>query len=388
MLNFRARDAVTADRGYFAPIEAGKTRRLTPEGYLICEDVAIARTGEQVYAAADLPGLTPDADGKIYVTRSPDEVFADETIASFEGKAVTVFHPSEFVNPENHKQLAVGHLQNVRRGEGPESNLLKGDIVITDAAAIQYAMQALPDISCGYDAQYKQSAPGRASQHDIRGNHAALVPNGRAGERCAIKDSATERPVMTPNYIPPFSRPAVERIAPARRMRDERLDPMTSGQTISRGTYWDGTGVNPKLDEKVGPIRDFVSGFIPGNVVGAESPGTVIDLGRVYLPRVQDEELRQGLARAMDEAEEEWKKDARSGMKVTEDAARRPTGRLPIHAAAARHTVDKVAFLNKHREELTVRALYGSAGQPSVNMTPAAIYAANLAAGRAKREQT
>jgi hypothetical protein len=196
-------DALTADRGYFAPIEAGKTRRLTPEGFLICEDVAIARTGQQVYSGTDLPGLTPGTDGKIVVTRSPEEVFADETIASFEGKPVTIFHPSEFVGPENHKHLSVGHIQNVHRGEGADADLLKGDILITDAAAIQYASQNLPDISCGYDAQYKPLGPGRASQHEIRGNHAALVPNGRAGDRCAIKDhsSIEEFPLMSKSTV-------------------------------------------------------------------------------------------------------------------------------------------------------------------------------------------
>jgi uncharacterized protein len=192
-------DAVTKDQGYFAPIEAGKTRRLTPEGFLLCEDVAIARTGEQVYSKNDLPGLMPGDDGKIVVYRSPDEVFHPDTIASFEGKPVTIFHPTEFVNPENWKQHSVGHVQNVHRGEGAEATLLKGDILITDAAAVHYAMQNLPDISCGYDAKYQQHGPGRASQHEIRGNHAALVPNGRAGERCAIKDhqSATSTQELT-----------------------------------------------------------------------------------------------------------------------------------------------------------------------------------------------
>lgn len=180
----------TTDRGYFAPIKAGETRRLTPEGFLLCEDVAIARTGEQLYSAADLPGLKPDGEGKIRVLRSPEEVFAPETISSFEGKPVTIFHPSEFVNPENWKTHSVGHIQNVRRGAGDESHLLKGDILITDAAAVHYASKNLPDISCGYDARYTQERPGYARQHEIRGNHAALVPQGRAGAECAIRDSA------------------------------------------------------------------------------------------------------------------------------------------------------------------------------------------------------
>lgn len=192
LIEYEANDAITMDGGYFAPIEAGKTRRLTPDGFLICEEVGIARTGTQVYSAADLPGLQAGPDGKIIVERSPEEVFAEDTIASFEGKDVTIYHPNEFVSPENWKQHSVGHVQNVRRGEGKNSDLLIGDIIIKDAAAVHYAMTTLPDISCGYDAKYKVHGPGRASQHEIRGNHAALVPNGRAGDRCAIKDHATE----------------------------------------------------------------------------------------------------------------------------------------------------------------------------------------------------
>jgi 8-oxo-dGTP pyrophosphatase MutT (NUDIX family) len=192
LIEYEVGDAITIDRGYFAPIEAGKTRRLTPDGFLICEEVGIARTGTQVYSAADLPGLQAGPDGKIIVERTPEEVFAEDTIASFEGKDVTIYHPNEFVSPENWKQHSVGHVQNVRRGEGKNSDLLIGDIIIKDAAAVHYAMQKLPDISCGYDAKYKVHGPGRASQHDIRGNHAALVPNGRAGDRCAIRDNDIE----------------------------------------------------------------------------------------------------------------------------------------------------------------------------------------------------
>lgn len=182
------RDHLTADGNYFAPIAVGKKRRMTPHGTLIIEDVGLARTGAMVYTKRDLPNLEPDENGQIVVERTPDEVFSEETIASFNGVPVTLFHPPEFVRPDNWRNYSVGHVQNPRRGTGPESDLLKGDIIIEDAAAIQYANLNLPHISCGYDAQYKQLAPGRASQHLIRGNHAAMVPKGRAGSRCAITD--------------------------------------------------------------------------------------------------------------------------------------------------------------------------------------------------------
>lgn len=192
LVEYEVRDIKTCDRGFYAPGSAGKTRRLTPEGYLICEDVGLARTGTQIYMQSDLPGIPAGPDGRIIVTRAPEEVFHPDTIASFEGKPVTLFHPREFVTPENWRQVAVGHIQNVRRGSGTDNDLLKGDIVITDAAAVQYAVANLPDMSSGYDAQYRCQGPGRASCHTIRGNHEALVPSGRAGDRCGIKDHQTE----------------------------------------------------------------------------------------------------------------------------------------------------------------------------------------------------
>ena len=163
--------------------------------------------------------------------------------------------------------------------------------------------------------------------------------------------------------------------------RDETLTPMTSGQTISLGTRWDGTGVNSKLDEKVGPIRDFVRGFIPDNVVGAEDPGTVIRLGRVYLPRVEGEETREALTRALDEAEEEWRKDRRSqgqGVEGTSPPTTDSATRRTLFGAA--RTRDYAASLRRGREAQSVTA-------PGKVRT-AGDYAANLAAGRAAKNST
>lgn len=184
-----ALDEFTPDGSFFAPIAVGKKRRMTPHGTLIIEDCGLARVGTMLYRQSDLPKLQADESGQIRVTRSPEEVFSEESIRSFNGVAVTLFHPPVFVSPNNWKQYSVGHVQNPRRGEGADSDLLKGDILIEDAAAIQYANTKFPHISCGYDAQYQQISPGQAVQHTIRGNHAAMVPSGRAGPRCAITDS-------------------------------------------------------------------------------------------------------------------------------------------------------------------------------------------------------
>ena len=72
----------------------------TPEGFLICHDVPIARTGPQDYLARELQ-LDGDPDRFVSVQRYPEDVFEAATLASFEGKPVTDGHPPENVGPEN-----------------------------------------------------------------------------------------------------------------------------------------------------------------------------------------------------------------------------------------------------------------------------------------------
>lgn len=174
---------------YFFTTRLGNTRYEMADGSLLCKDVPIARTGAQVYDESELEGLIGDDDGEIVVTRDPDEVFRPETLASFEGMAFTLGHPKDMINPGNWKEHAHGHIQNVRRGTGVQSDLMLGDIHIKTADAIKAVTEGLEQISMGYDAEYEQQGPGKARQHTIIGNHCAGVPNGRAGIRCSIGDS-------------------------------------------------------------------------------------------------------------------------------------------------------------------------------------------------------
>jgi len=185
------KDAITAS-GFFTNERIGPKRSLTPEGFLLCEDVPIARTGSQDYAYFELPELEAK-DGVIVAERDADVLFAPETLASFEGKPVTIDHPPDFVTPANWKSVSVGHVRNVRRGEGEQSELMLADLLITDAEAIRRVQSegfdALDQVSNGYDADYEQIAPGRARQATIVGNHVALVKNARCGPVCSIGDS-------------------------------------------------------------------------------------------------------------------------------------------------------------------------------------------------------
>lgn len=183
---------------YFFKTRLGNTRYELADGSLLCKNVPIARTGTQLYSTNDLPKLTPDSKGEIEVERLPEDVFSPETLASFEGMTITLLHPSDddgnvmFVDTVNWRELAQGHAQNVRRGEGEQSDLMLADLIIKDELAIQEINKGNDEISCGYDAQYEQTAPGKAKQVNIIGNHVALVPNGRAGYRCAIGDSMSK----------------------------------------------------------------------------------------------------------------------------------------------------------------------------------------------------
>lgn len=189
---------------YFFKTRLGNTRFQLADGSVLFKDVPIGRTGEQEYDATERPELVPDARGKVIVRRTPEEVFSQRAMASFEGMAVTVGHPRDFngeiifVTPENWRQLANGHIQNVRRGKGSDSDLLLADVIVKTPEGLQAIDDGDDEVSCGYDADYEQISPGLAKQSAITGNHLALVPNGRAGFRCKIGDAM---PSTTKNWF-------------------------------------------------------------------------------------------------------------------------------------------------------------------------------------------
>lgn len=206
----------THDKGrYYTTADLGAKRSTTPEGFLVCHDVPIARTGTQLYTSDEVP-IDAGPDGLIRVERPPEEVFRPETLTSFEGKPVTVEHPNDFVTPENWGRLAVGITTNVRRGEGIQDDLLIADLVITDQGAISYVNKALPEVSAGYEAVYQQTDAGRGVQRDIVGNHVALVERGRAGPRCSIQD---KEPTMSKTT--PKKRTWMDRLRTAFKANDE-----------------------------------------------------------------------------------------------------------------------------------------------------------------------
>ncbi|ABY40536.1 hypothetical protein 2.44 [Burkholderia phage Bups phi1] len=184
------RDGITAS-GVYAAEQLGERQSITPEGFLLCEAVPIARVGAQDYAYFELPEIEAK-DGVIVAERTADVLFSPETLASFEGKPITIDHPPDFVTPANFKSVVVGFVMNVRRGEGDQSDLMLADLLIFDAEAIRLVqLKVLAQVSNGYDADYEQIAPGRARQVVIVGNHVALVKSARCGPVCSIGDGSS-----------------------------------------------------------------------------------------------------------------------------------------------------------------------------------------------------
>lgn len=159
----------------------------TPEGYLICRDVPINRTGTQTYLAHEL-GLDGDPDRAVTVYRLEEDVFSPAALASFEGKDITRGHPPEMLSAENQAGYTKGHMENVHRA----GDTTVADLIIKDSAlASDVENGLLREVSCGYNCLFEPYMDGYKQSHII-GNHVAVVPKGRAGAAVAIHDTAPE----------------------------------------------------------------------------------------------------------------------------------------------------------------------------------------------------
>jgi uncharacterized protein len=208
---------------FYTTEQLGPKRSKTPEGFLLCEEVPIARTGLMMYAPGEVP-IDPGPDGLIRVTRDEEEVFRPEFIASFVGKPVVNDHPPTHVTPENFRKYTVGVVLNPRRGTGIYSDCIVADLLIQDPEAIQAVEDGKREVSCGYNAEYEDTAVGAGKQYNMVGNHVALVDQGRCGSRCAIRDhdATLGAPIMATADGKSFFDAVADRMRAAFRTKDEK----------------------------------------------------------------------------------------------------------------------------------------------------------------------
>lgn len=178
----------------FDKLQLDSKRIYTDEGYLIA-DARICRTGIQQYKGFEL-GLNDRAEEVINVYRPEEEVFNKNSSSSFANKLITNNHPPEPVNAENAKIYGVGHSDSKVEKDGI---FLKTKITVTDAAAIKDIESGKVELSNGYTSDLVWTsgvtADGEnyeAVQTNIKGNHIAIVANGRAGVECRISDKNYE----------------------------------------------------------------------------------------------------------------------------------------------------------------------------------------------------
>jgi len=166
----------------------------TPEGYL--EGYAIAtRTGVFNYMKAD---------GSIQrELRLADEVFKDDAINSFKLLPITDDHPQQEVNADNAKELAVGFTgEDIKR----QDSYLLTKLKITDKKVIDAINSGKRGLSYGYKVNLvKKDGVHNGEKYDyvqtnIKGNHLAIVYQGRAGDKARLRLDGQEAICVFNNF--------------------------------------------------------------------------------------------------------------------------------------------------------------------------------------------
>lgn len=161
------------------------TWKRTPQGYVITT-ATITRAGPIEYYGHEM-GLTGnDANKKITVIRTLDELSKPETLASFNGLPFTLTHPDDGeVTATDHKDKASGHIANTRM-DGDE---VVCDVYLTDSVAIETLEKTgIREVSVGYEPAELADRGGKFYHINIRGNHVAGVAEGRYGAQCKLND--------------------------------------------------------------------------------------------------------------------------------------------------------------------------------------------------------
>lgn len=166
----------------------------TSQDFLLCS-AYLSRAGVFEYR-------TPDGKTR-YEFRPPEEVFSAESMASFSLAPLTLHHPPVEVSSSNVKSYGVGIVGETVEQDG---QFLAGTVLVQAADAIKSVESGeTVELSCGYTCDLEET-PGEyegikydAVQRNIRGNHVALVDEGRAGPDVRLHlDSADAVMVGTP----------------------------------------------------------------------------------------------------------------------------------------------------------------------------------------------
>ena len=165
-------------------------REYTDEGFLKVP-ARVARTGIQEYLARELE-LDGDPNRIVRVYRPPEEVFAPDSLSTYDTSDITNDHPKELVTAATYKGIAVGVVRGPGRQDG---DFVAADLIVKDQKTINDINDGKCEVSAGYTAIYVY-APGFTAdgqpydyiQREIRINHVAIVDRARAGANARVFD--------------------------------------------------------------------------------------------------------------------------------------------------------------------------------------------------------
>lgn len=161
-------------------------RKLDQNGFFRVDRNPLSKTGVFDYLGSELPGAPDPA--KVYrVLRPPEELGSPETIASF--SLVPVVDEHTWIGPggtpvDNKPVYGVS-------GEGVEFD---GTYLTAPLKIFNLPPDPKAELSCGYACEYDwtpgtwNGEPYDAVQRNIRGNHVALVWEGRMGPEVRVLD--------------------------------------------------------------------------------------------------------------------------------------------------------------------------------------------------------
>lgn len=179
-------------------IDLKPTSRIkTPQGFMICQGVTLAKPMVKEYYAGEL-GITDgyQATDVIGIYTPPDVLFGQSVIDGFTASDVVMQHPKgNQLNSDNYKDHVIGTAKNVRA----ENGYLVADLTIKDKWAIEaIEYDDIKQISLGYAAELDMTAGTTDSGQNYHGqwvgmvaDHVAVVREGRCGDDCKIGDKQT-----------------------------------------------------------------------------------------------------------------------------------------------------------------------------------------------------
>lgn len=154
---------------------------ITPAGYLVVP-ARLTRTGVFEYR---------DATGNVTrELRHPDEVFRKDSLDTLNLVPVTDLHPAMSVNAETASLVQRGSVGTDVKQDG---DFVSATVSVTDKKLIGAVRAGRHDVSCGYQCDVvAESGEFNGQRYDarqtnIRYDHVAIVPRGRAGREVRLR---------------------------------------------------------------------------------------------------------------------------------------------------------------------------------------------------------